>query len=128
MAAVQQNSSGDLCLERIEALRQEITRAIAAISGDTLGDLEESLWRQEVLCVGLKHLLPELRTLQPRTLLAVRLGESMSALQELNRTYAELLRQAQSSNKLLLRLCHHHHGAAHIDTGSAVGKRYSLEA
>jgi hypothetical protein len=121
------SQTGELDAHRIDELREAIHDAIAAIAGNRLQALEESLWRQEVLCTGLKHLVQTVQSASVDTTLDTRLQRSITALHHLNQSYAELLRQAQASNHLLYTA-----GAGHgLDscerTGSAV-QRCSLEA
>ena len=51
----------DLYLDQLEALREEITVAMLAISKNSIRVLDASLWRQEVLCVSLARLLEHVR-------------------------------------------------------------------
>lgn len=115
----------ELYVHRLDELREEIGRAMAAISGNKLAALEESLWRQEVLCTGLKHICCTAEQAQPGPALAKELRKSLCALHNANRSYVELLRQAQVSNHLLYALC-----AAHAATLNPpnVAPRCSLEA
>lgn len=110
MAEQVQQEKGQACLDQIDALCGAIECAMAAISGGSLASFEESLWRQEGLCGSLKHTLCAAQShafgkvsgdvVNERTQAAVR------ALNRLNQTYAELLKQAQSSNQRLYTLCH----------------------
>lgn len=127
MAAQLQNPAGEFYVHRIEELREEVRHAMAAISGNKLQALEESLWRQEVLCTGLKHLVGTVQAADPGTTLNTRLQASLTALHQLNQSYAELLRQAQASNHLLYALCQGHGLPPRERTGSAA-PRCSLEA
>ena len=119
------DTTGKLFVHRIQEVREEIRRAMAAISGNELGALEESLWRQEVMCTGLKQLLCTARQAQPGPALATELRTSLRALHDVNLSYAELVRQSQASNHLLYALC-----AAHAARSNrpAVIPRCSLEA
>lgn len=132
MAAQLTNTSGEVYLQQVDALRNEIGEAMAAISCNRLQAFEESLWRQEILCVGLKRLLgaAERSASGDAGLAALgsRIQSSMTALQQVNRTYAELLRQAQSSNHLLFVLYQTYHDAARRERTSPTGTRCSLEA
>jgi len=98
-------STGAVYLRQMDELRDEIQSAMLAIAGNSLTVLEGSLWRQEVLCTSLKHLA---RTFGPDDLagpLTARIRETSLALQELNRTYAQLVQQSSQSADLLYRLC-----------------------
>ena len=92
-------------LHQLESLRDEMQAAMLAISGNRLQVLEESLWRQQVLCTSLKHLSSSLRSPTLETSLAARIRESSLALNEVSRTFSVLLQQASESGDLLLRLC-----------------------
>lgn len=118
-------TTGKLFVHRIQEMREEIRRAMAAISSNELGALEESLWRQEVLCTGMKQLLRTARQAQPGPALATELRTSLRALYYVNLSYAELVRQSQASNHLIYALCAAH--AAKSDR-PAVTPRCSLEA
>ena len=96
--------AGELYVHRIDELRDEIRQAMAAISGNKLQALEESLWRQELLCTGLKHMVGTVQGTRPGTTLNTRLQASLAALHQVNQSYAELLRQAGASNHLLYAL------------------------
>lgn len=122
-----QHDPGEASLEHVEALRAEIHRAMAAVSGNALEAFEESLWRQEVLCVGLKHLLGAAHERDRSLTLQTRLRASMTALHQLNQSYAELLQQAQASNHLLYALCRSY-GAHSREPAPFTGTRCSLEA
>lgn len=102
--AIQENA-GEHCLQHLVSLEWELTSAISAIAGNALEPLEKSLWNQQVLCTGLKHLVQTLQTapVDPSLMDAVR--SSMSALHSLNQTYAELVRQARSQSQVLHALC-----------------------
>lgn len=98
-------STGAAYLGQMDELRDEIQSAMLAIAGNSLSVLEGSLWRQEVLCTSLKHLA---RTFGPDDLhgpLTARIRDTSLALQELNRTYAQLVQQSSQSTDLLSRLC-----------------------
>ena len=92
-------------LHQLESLRGEMQAAMLAISGNRLQVLEQSLWRQQVLCTSLKHLSSSLRSPSLETSLAARIRESTLALNEVSRTYSVILHQASESGDLLLRLC-----------------------
>ena len=126
-----QEPGGELYVYRIDQLREEVRRAMAAISGNSLQAFEESLWRQEVLCVGLKHLLLTAQAAAPSNTsgatVNTRLQASLEALQQVNRSYAELIRQAQSSNYLLYALCQNYAAPSRETTDSTI-QRCSLKA
>ena len=96
---------GTAYLGDLEALREEVQLAVHAISTNSLAALEASLWRQEVLCVGLKHLSQSIDPHLLETSLRARIEVASTALHHLNRTYASLVQQARSSATLLQGLC-----------------------
>ncbi len=99
-------------LHQLESLREEMQAAMLAISGNRLPALEESLWRQQVLCTSLKHLSHTLSSGSVENPLTRRIRESTAALQEVGRTYSALLHQASESGDLLHRLCRSYKDAA----------------
>lgn len=96
--------ASELYVHRIDELCDEIRHAMAAIAVNKLHALQESLWRQEVLCTGLKHLANAGQVAAPASELGERVKASLAALHLLNQSYAELLRRAQASNSLLFTL------------------------
>lgn len=126
-AAQSQKPAGELYVHRIEELREEIRYAMAAISGNQLRALEESLWRQEVLCTGLRHLLGSAQESSTGSWLNPQLQTSLAALHQTNLAYAELLRQAQVSNHLFATLCQSYDRPSHEGNGPTA-TRCSLEA
>ncbi len=131
MNAQEQNPGEELYVHRIDELREEVRHAMAAISGNRLQAFEESLWRQEVLCTGLKHLLLTAQAITPSTTSGIpvntRLQASLEALHQVNRSYAELIRQARSSNHLLYALSQNCAAPAREMTDPTM-QRYSLKA
>lgn len=120
-------------LQDVEQLRGEIEQAMLHVSGNRLSALEESLWRQQVLCTSLKHLS---RSLTPDAIerpLVRRIQEASAALEQLNRSYAHLIQQSSQSNTLLLRLCRSYQESSqesptHIPTTAAPSRSWSCEA
>ena len=131
MNAQEQNPGGELYVHRIDELREEVRHAMAAISGNRLQAFEESLWRQEVLCTGLKHLFLTAQAVTPsptsRTPVNTRLQASLEALHQVNRSYAELIRQAQNSTHLLYAPCQNY-AAPTREMNDPTEQRYSLKA
>ena len=123
-------------LHDVEQLRAEIESAMLCVSGNRLAALEESLWRQQVLCTGLKHLSRSIATETVERPLARRIQEASSALDQLNRSYAVLIQQSSQSNNLLLRLCRSYQESApesslsttHIHPTGAPSRSWSCEA
>ncbi len=98
-------AGGAAYLRQVEELRCEIEGAMEAVSGNRLGVLEESLWRQQVLCTSLRHLSQTLGAEDAEGPLMERIREASTQLAEVNRTYAYLVQQSAGSAELLLRLC-----------------------
>lgn len=121
-------------LHNVEQLRGEIESAMLLISGNRLSALEESLWRQQVLCTSLKHLSGSLTTASVERPLVKRIQEASAALDQLNRSYAVLIQQSSQSNNLLLRLCRSYQESAsspsitHTNTTGAPTRSWSCEA
>jgi hypothetical protein len=86
-------------------LQQEISIAIDCIARNALGDLELSLWRQEMLCAGLKRAIvaicPSIADWSTRECLR----ERATALQDRAQVYALLIGQCRRSNAVLRDLC-----------------------
>ena len=114
-------------LAEIDSLGREISVAISAISGNSLRALEESLWRQEVLCTSLKQLLQTLGRSTDSTTM-IRMRSAMSDLHRLNQTYAVLVEQSRNSNDLLYALSRGYKTEFSHDVGNTTGYSCSLEA
>jgi hypothetical protein len=95
----------DLCIQFAKELEEEITAAILAIALDSMDTLEESLWKQQVLCATLRNQLDNLSDMgvDPRGLPYV-VG-AFSSLRSASDTYAALVQQSRASTDLLLKLC-----------------------
>ena len=123
-------------LSDVEQLRVEIESAMLLVSGNRLTALEESLWRQQVLCTSLKHLSTSLLTEPMERPLVRRIQEASSALDQLNRSYALLIQQCGQQNNLLRRLCRSYQESAQasiesptpISTAGAPSRSWSCEA
>lgn len=118
----------ELCLQQIESLREEIGYAMQAVSGNRLRSFEDSLWKQEVLCVSLKHLLYSLQEVSLSQEAMARVRQAMHELLLVNETYSRLVIQAQRSNSLLHALCHRHEHAPNPNVASHRVSTCSLEA
>ena len=90
---------------QLETLRQEIHVAMSAISGNALGALEDSLWRQEVLCASLNRLLQSLQETKIGPSALHRMQATTISLHALNQTYAKLVQQSRASTDLMFSLC-----------------------
>ncbi len=123
-------------LHEVEQLRSEIEQSMLLVSGNRLSALEESLWRQQVLCTSLKHLSRSLTTESIERPLIRRIQEASAALDQLNRSYALLIQQSSQGNNLLLRLCRSYQESARespqsansIRTTGASSRSWSCEA
>jgi hypothetical protein len=115
-------------LHGMEQLRDEIQTAMLAISGNRLSVLEESLWRQQVLCTSLKHLSHTFASENVESPLMDRLRETSLALQNLNRSYLLLVQQASQSNDLLYRLCRGYKDTAPSPAIHSAQQTWSREA
>ena len=97
--------SEDAYIEQTTLLREEINAAMLAISGNSLQVLEESLWRQEVLCTSLRRLLQALQGEAIDSASMARIRSSTLALHQVNRTYANLVQQSRMQAEVLYGLC-----------------------
>ncbi len=119
---------GEAYLEQLELLRAEMNDAMLAISGNSLQALEESLWRQEVLCVSLKRLLQSLQGAQIDSTILVRMQSATTALHTVNQSYAGLIQRSRSSADLLYSLCRSYNEASSREDGSNSKAFRSFEA
>lgn len=115
-------------LHEMEQLRDELQTAMLAISGNRLSVLEESLWRQQVLCTSLKHLSHTVAAESVHSPLLKRIRETSVALNDLNRSYSLLVQQASQSNDLLYRLCRSYKDAAPSPALPSAQPTWSCEA
>ena len=104
-ATTMHRSDGEAYLEQLNFMRAELSAAMVAISGNSLQALEESLWKQEVLCVGLNRLLQTLGRTPVDDAVRSSILSATADLQTLNRTYHFLVQQSHSSTDLLYSLC-----------------------
>ena len=118
----------DNCLQQLESLRTEIGAAMTAISGNSLQALEESLWRQEVLCVSLKRLVQTLPEGDSSSSAMIRIRSTTAALYALNQTYAGLVQQSKASSDLLYSLCLSYKDSSSRGTSGDNGTTCSFEA
>ena len=125
----QQNSTALSYLHDTDALRSELESAMLAIAGNRLSALEQSLWRQQVLCTSLKHLSRSLASEDVESPLLLRIREASLALKQLNRTYTLLIQQSSHSTDILHRLCRSYQDAAPTPAlRSASSQTWSCEA
>ncbi len=118
----------DLYFQQLEWLREEMHTAMLSISSNSLQVLESSLWKQEVLCVSLKHLVQSMQGSMLGGNAMVRVQSATMALSKLNETYADLVSQARSSSDLLYGLCLSYQQATHRGAHADLGNHCSLEA
>jgi hypothetical protein len=108
-------------LQQMQALAQEMTVAINAISGNALSVLEESIARQEMLCASLATMgvaaQRDLSAVPSQSLpahldagVAVKIRASGKAIRVLNLQYAALLKHSGKSIAVLSALCRNHTG------------------
>ena len=95
----------EVCFRQMHDLEEAIQSAIVAIANDAVEELEDSLWKQQVLCSGLQRSLESITVGGVTPDLIDRVSRAMSTLHSANRTYAALVQQAQVSANLLLKLC-----------------------
>ena len=95
----------EVCFRQMHDLEEAIQSAIVAIANDAVEELENSLWKQQVLCSGLQRSLESITVGGATPDLIDRVSRAMSTLHSANRTYAALVQQAQVSANLLLKLC-----------------------
>ncbi len=119
---------GEAYLQQLDLLRAEMSDAMLAISGNSLQALEESLWRQEVLCVSLKRLLQSLQQAQLDSSVMVRMRSAATALHTLNQSYAGLIQRSKSSADLFYGLCRSYNEASSREGGTNPGVSRSFEA
>lgn len=119
---------GELYLHQLEQLRHEMSTAMLAISGNSLRVFEESLWRQQVLCISLKRLLQSLQVATLDNGAMARIHSATEALYRLNQTYADLVQQSGRSTDLLYGLCRSYNDVALSPISTSVLPSYSLEA
>ena len=105
VVALSSRDQTDEVVEQLASLRDEMSTAMLAISGDSIGILEESLWKQEVLCVSLKRLLQTIQGAGADAVSLIRIQNAMSALHQLNQTYANLVQQSRAQADVLYGLC-----------------------
>ena len=107
----------NVCLDQIDLLKGEINAAMLAIAGNALRPLQESLWRQEVLCVSLKRLLQLLRGTNCKPDAIDRIRAATAALHRLNQTYAIVIQQSSASTDILYNLCRSYKESSYNEAG-----------
>lgn len=96
---------GVTCAQLLEDLQHELQDAISAVARNSLADFELSLWRQEMLCAGLRRstFLLGRSSVGKETLCGLRVASV--ALRRLNCSYESLVQQSSRSVALLQDLC-----------------------
>ena len=123
-----ETTNEDLYVQQLEFLREEMTRSMRAISGNSLQVLEESLWRQEVLCVSLQRLVRALGSGNAGSAAMARVRSATTDLHRLNQTYARLIQQSKASCDLMYGLCASYAESSLRDSPTSIGHPYPLEA
>jgi len=93
------------CVKLLNDLEHEIQSASSAIAHNKLKDLEESLWRQEMLCGRLKRSVPTIRAAAPNKDSTAILCEAAARLRLRSQTYEKLVAHASRSTSILQHLC-----------------------
>jgi hypothetical protein len=115
------------CVKLLRDIEKEIQAAMSAIAFHKLGDLEESLWRQETMCARLKLSISAIR---PSVLNAASRGplrEAASALRAETQIYEKLVTRSSRSTAILQHLCSLYRNAAQ-HPGRAMYRSISREA
>lgn len=93
------------CVHSLEELQEELEAAIDAIGRSSLPEVEQSLWKQEMLCATLKRVLPDVARAKPNPETIAALVTAGAALRISQRRYAAVIHAAQATNRLLQDLC-----------------------
>ena len=115
-------------LQQLELVREEISRSMQAVSGNSLQVLEESLWRQEVLCVSLQRLVRAMVGSSSSSAAMARVHAATADLHRLNQTYARLIQQSKTSCDLMYGLCRSYSESSSREFSTSIGYPYPLEA
>ncbi|HEY0786908.1 MAG TPA: hypothetical protein VGD62_13655 [Acidobacteriaceae bacterium] len=113
-------------LEHVEALTAEIEAAMRAVGAHALSDFERSISRQQGLCDELCRVAEPWRSAGGATVgagpgagarpvpgegsLGERIRQAAASLQQLNATYASLLRHSGDTVRVFAGLCHSYTG------------------
>ena len=120
-ATPQRDSFSTVYLQQMQTLAFEMNAAMGAIAGNSIAELEESIAKQEMLCVRLAKMATavqeELQTSTEQPLpaqmdseVAMRIQAAGGAIRTLNMQYAALLKHSGRSVALLSALCRNHTG------------------
>ena len=121
------DSPADSYVAEVRRLQDEMAAAMSAISSNSLQVLEESLWRQQVLCTSLRRLLHVVQGATVSPAVSRHMCEATSALHNLNHTYAALVRQSGASADLFQGLCRSYKQTLRRDPAVTQPSRCSLE-
>lgn len=99
-----------------------------AISGNSLTIFEDSLWRQEVLCLSLTRLLQSIQGTSVESDALASIQAATSALKRVNASYSELVQQSRTSAELLYTLCRSYTDSMVRDVQETPHNRCSYEA
>jgi hypothetical protein len=116
-----------VCVKLIKVLEQEIQEGMTAIARNRLADFEESLWRQEAICVKLKRSIGTIRPGILNTGSYGQLREAASLLKTRSQIYEKLVAQSSRSSAILQHLCSLYRNAARYP-GRAIYGSISREA
>lgn len=125
-----QNGSGrvvTMFVKLLGALEQEIQEGTIAIARNRLADLEESLWRQEAICVKLKQSIGTIHLDMLNAGSHAQLREVASLLKTRSQIYEKLVAQSSRSNAILQHLCSLYRNAAR-NAGRGIYRSISHEA
>jgi hypothetical protein len=114
------------CVKLLAELEEEIQKATSAIACNKLGELEESLWRQEAICARLsRSISPITVTVLTVTSRSV-LREAASRVRSRSSAYEKLVTQSRRSTAILQHLCSLYRNAAQ-HPGRAIYRSISRE-
>lgn len=127
MSAVPDSAMQEV-FQQVDNLCDELQIAVQQVGANSLAGLEESVWRQQMLCEAVRHAIG---ALPPATEVQVPQQASRGVLRRLrddSRTLALVTEQALAANRLLLLAC----GPVHLVDGrqpvSFTGTLCSVEA
>ena len=114
--------------QQLHSMRDEMSASMLAISSNSLHAFEESLRRQEVLCLSLTRLLQVVGGTEADTSALVSIRSATTALHRLNKTYSELVQQSRVSGELMYALCRSYTDSRIRDAREESHPRCSFEA
>jgi hypothetical protein len=101
-----------VCVKLLRDLETELETATSAVARNRLGDLEESLWRQETLCARLKRSISAISPAAPTATSRASLREAASRIRAQAQIYEKLINQSSRSTAILQHLCSLYRNAA----------------